>query len=60
MLFVCENNQFATEVAFEYAAGNPSVASRGASYGLPSVEVDGNDVEEVYRAAWEAVRRARG
>src|SRR5579884_2137509 len=25
VLFVCENNQFATEVPFEYAAGNPSV-----------------------------------
>src|SRR5437667_11772626 len=44
VLFVCENNQFATEVAFEYAAGNPSVAARGAVYGLPGHEVDGNDV----------------
>jgi 2-oxoisovalerate dehydrogenase E1 component len=59
VLFVCENNQFATEVPFEYAAGNPSVAARGAAYGLPAHEVDGNDVEAVYRAAGEAVRRAR-
>src|SRR3974377_1727065 len=29
VVFVCENNQFATEVPFEYAAGNPNVASRG-------------------------------
>src|SRR5438477_9138213 len=28
VLFVCENNQFATEVPFAYAAGNPSVAIR--------------------------------
>src|ERR687894_443384 len=28
VLFVCENNQFATEVPFSYAAGNPSVAAR--------------------------------
>src|SRR5213080_2223582 len=35
VLFVCENNQFATEVPFEYAAGNTDVASRAASYGLP-------------------------
>ena len=34
MLFVCENNQFATEVPFAYAAGNPSVAPRGAAYGI--------------------------
>src|SRR6187549_1021973 len=59
VLFVCENNQFATEIAFEYAAGNTSVASRGASYGMPGVEVDGNDVAAVYRVAGEAVGRAR-
>src|SRR5262249_51878354 len=55
----CENNEFATEVPFRYAAGNPSVASRAAAYGLPGYEVDGNDVEAVYEAAGEAVRRAR-
>ncbi len=59
VLFVCENNQFATEVPFPYAAGNPSVALRGAAYGMPGVEVDGNDVAAVYRAADEAVERAR-
>jgi 2-oxoisovalerate dehydrogenase E1 component len=59
VLFVCENNQFATEVPFAYAAGNPRVAARGAAYGLPGVEVDGNDVAAVWQAAGEAVRRAR-
>src|SRR5918993_4378499 len=41
VLFVCENNEFATEVPFRYSAGNPSVASRGAAYGMPGLEVDG-------------------
>ena len=59
VLFVCENNQFATEVPFCYAAGNPSVASRGVAYGLPGLEVDGNDVLAVCQAAQEAVGRAR-
>ena len=59
VLFVCENNQFATEVPFSYAAGNPSVSQRGASYGLPGIEVDGNDVAAVAQAAREAVERAR-
>jgi 2-oxoisovalerate dehydrogenase E1 component len=59
VLFVCENNQFATEVPFSYAAGNPSVASRGASYGMPGVDLDGNDVLAIYRAAAQAVDRAR-
>ena len=58
-LFVCENNGYATEVPFAYSAGNPGVASRAAAYGLVGVEVDGNDVFAVHRAAGEAVRRAR-
>src|SRR5438270_5319032 len=59
VLFVCENNQYATEVPFRYAAGNPSVANRGAAYGMPGVAVDGNDVAAVALAAKEAVQRAR-
>ncbi|MGP0069759.1 MAG: pyruvate dehydrogenase complex E1 component subunit beta [Isosphaeraceae bacterium] len=59
VLFVCENNEFATEVPFQYAAGNPGVAGRAESYGLPGIEVDGNDVLAVYEAAHEAVARAR-
>ncbi|MFN7936783.1 MAG: dehydrogenase E1 component subunit alpha/beta [Bryobacteraceae bacterium] len=58
-LFVCENNQFATEVPFQYAAGNPDVASRAASYGMPGIQVDGNDVAAVSKAAEEAIFRAR-
>jgi 2-oxoisovalerate dehydrogenase E1 component len=59
VLFVCENNQFATEVPFSYAAGNPSVASRAASYGLPGVDLDGNDVLAIHQAAAQAIDRAR-
>jgi 2-oxoisovalerate dehydrogenase E1 component len=59
VLFVCENNQFATEVPFQYAAGNPEVASRAASYGIVGVQLDGNDVIAVARTAGDAVARAR-
>ena len=55
VLFICENNEFATEVPFQYSSGNPSVASRGAAYGLPGIEVDGNDVLAVHRAAGQAI-----
>ena len=58
-VFVCENNEIATEVRFSYAAGNPQVAVRGEVYGMPGVAVDGNDVLAVYSAAGEAIRRAR-
>jgi 2-oxoisovalerate dehydrogenase E1 component len=59
VLFVCENNLYATEVAFANATKNTDVASKASAYGLPGVAVDGNDVLAVYEAAGEAVRRAR-
>lgn len=59
VLFICENNQYATEVPFSYSAGNPHVANRGAAYGIPAIEVDGNDLLAVYSAAQIAVTRAR-
>jgi 2-oxoisovalerate dehydrogenase E1 component len=58
-LFVCENNMYATEVPFSYAARNPNIADRAAGYGIPGVMVDGNDVLAVYEAAGAAIRRAR-
>lgn len=59
VLFVCENNLYATEIAFADVTGNPNVGERGASYGLPGHTIDGNDLAAVYSAAGEAIRRAR-
>jgi 2-oxoisovalerate dehydrogenase E1 component len=59
VLFVCENNLYATEVPFATVAGNPEVGARGAAYGMPGARLDGNDVLAVHAAAGEAVRRAR-
>ena len=59
VLFVCENNQFATEVPFAYSSGSPNVGDRGPAYGIPSVILDGNDVLAIHAAAGDAVDRAR-
>jgi 2-oxoisovalerate dehydrogenase E1 component len=59
VLFICENNMYATEVAFKDSARNTDVAGRAASYGLHAEAVDGNDVVAVYQAAATAVARAR-
>ncbi len=59
VLFICENNLYATEVPFAYSAGNPHVGNRGPAYGIESVTVDGNDVLAVFEAAGAAVQRAR-
>ena len=59
VVFACENNLFATEMAFQRATKNTSVRSRAASYQMPSLEVDGSDVLATFRAGKEAVERAR-
>ena len=59
VVYVCENNLYATEMAFKRATKNTSVSSRAAAYGMVGVEVDGQDVMAVHEAAMEAVRRAR-
>ena len=59
VLFICENNQFATEVPFAYSSGIADVGRRAANYGLPGFEVDGNDVAAVSETARAAVARAR-
>ena len=55
VLFVCENNQYATEVAFATITKNTSVASKAAAYGLPGIALDGNDVLAIHQAAGEAI-----
>lgn len=59
VLFVCENNMYATEIAFANATKNTDVAARARTYGMNAVAVDGNDVQAVYDAAGEAIARAR-
>lgn len=59
VIYVCENNMYATEVAFAYATRNQDVAERARSYGIPGVQVDGNDVIAIYEAAAAAIARAR-
>lgn len=59
VIYVCENNLYATEMAFRRATKNTSVASRAAAYCMPGIEVDGNDVMAVYETAGTAIDRAR-
>ena len=59
VLFVCENNLYATATPLQSVTRNAEVASRAAAYGVPGVAVDGNDVLAVWAAARAAVARAR-
>ena len=59
VLFVCENNLYATNTRIECRQAQTEIYRRAESYGLPGVRVDGNDVSAVYEAASSAVARAR-
>mgnify|MGYP001807987381 FL=1 len=48
VLFVCENNQYGMSMASKNAVAGGSIAQRAESYGIESISIDGNDVEEVY------------
>jgi len=59
VLFLCENNQYAISLRRDRQTAAPTIAGKAEGYGFPGVLVDGNDVFAVYRAAAEAVDRAR-
>lgn len=59
IVYACENNLYATEMAFHRATKNTNIWTRVAAYRMPGLEVDGNDVVAVYESANEAVDRAR-
>jgi 2-oxoisovalerate dehydrogenase E1 component len=59
VVFVCENNLYATATPIRMATRNTNIASKAAAYGFPGVQVDGNDVIAVWQAAQEAIARAR-
>jgi TPP-dependent pyruvate/acetoin dehydrogenase alpha subunit len=60
VVFVCENNLYMeyTPISEVTAVEHPA-AGRASAYGLEPIIVDGQDADEVYRAALKAYERAR-
>jgi pyruvate dehydrogenase E1 component alpha subunit len=59
IVFVCQNNQWAISVPLKKQTHSRTLAQKALAYGLPGIQVDGNDVLAVYAASREAVARAR-
>ena len=53
LIAICENNQYAVETYVGRTTSAKSIADRAAGFGLPSVQVDGQDVSAVYKATAE-------
>lgn len=60
VLYVCENNGYATESPFEIRQPQgSSISQRVSSFNIPTLQADGNDVEAVYRTAQQAISMIR-
>jgi pyruvate dehydrogenase E1 component alpha subunit len=58
-IFLCENNQWSSGQPIEAVLARENVAGIAATFDIPALVVDGNDVLAVYDATAEAVERAR-
>jgi TPP-dependent pyruvate/acetoin dehydrogenase alpha subunit len=59
LLYVCENNLYGEWSSMFHVTAVGELLSRAPGYGMPGVEVDGNDVLAVREVAAEAAARAR-
>ncbi|WP_305094559.1 pyruvate dehydrogenase (acetyl-transferring) E1 component subunit alpha [Prescottella sp. R16] len=58
VVFFCQNNQWAISEPVHVQSPHP-IAARAAGFGMPAVQVDGNDVLAVLAVTRQAVQRAR-
>ncbi len=58
-IYFCENNQYAITTPLVTSHGQPDIAKRAESYGIPGFCVDGQNAEAVYDVTQTAVARAR-
>jgi len=58
-VFFCQNNHWAISVPREAQMNSETVAQKALAYGMPTIQVDGNDLFAVYKASRDAIERAR-
>jgi pyruvate dehydrogenase E1 component alpha subunit len=58
-IFICQNNQWAISIPRTKQTRSKTIAQKALAYGIPGIQVDGNDILAAYAAAKEAVDRAR-
>ncbi len=59
VILVCQNNQWAISIPRKQQTRSATLAQKALAYGMPGIQVDGNDILAVYQATGEAVARAR-
>lgn len=58
-IFVCQNNSWAISVPREKQTASETFAQKALAYGMPTIQVDGNDLFAMYAATRQAHERAR-
>ena len=59
VVYLIVNNQWAISVPRKIQSGAPTLAQKGLAAGLPSIQVDGNDVIALHQVISQALERAR-
>jgi acetoin:2,6-dichlorophenolindophenol oxidoreductase subunit alpha len=59
VVFLCENNGYASTTPQAQTTSIGNIAERAQAYSMPGVAIDGQDVESVFKGVSAAVRRAR-
>jgi pyruvate dehydrogenase E1 component alpha subunit len=59
MVSYCVNNGWAISVPIRQQTHSETLAQKALAYGMPTVQVDGNDIFATYKATRDAVERAR-
>lgn len=59
VIFVCENNFYATNSPLGARQPVRNIAAKGHGYAIPAHSADGNNIETVLELATEAIQRAR-
>jgi pyruvate dehydrogenase E1 component alpha subunit len=59
VVFLCVNNQWAISLPRVKQTRSKTIAQKALAYGIPGIQVDGNDPLAMYQATREALDRAR-
>jgi pyruvate dehydrogenase E1 component alpha subunit len=59
IVFFCQNNGWAISVPRETQTASETIAQKAIAYGMPTIQVDGNDLFAVFSASRDAIERAR-
>ncbi len=59
VIFFCQNNSWAISVPGHIQCSAPTVAQRGIAYGMPCIQIDGNDIFAVVFAMKQAAAHVR-